>query len=52
VNIDDSPALAKRFGVRSIPTMILLRNGREIDRIVGALPAAELHRRLEQLGRA
>lgn len=37
---------AKRFGVRQYPTLIVVQNGQEIDRIVGALPAGELRRRL------
>jgi thioredoxin 2 len=49
VNIDDNPALAARFAVRSIPTLVVLRGGQEIDRIVGALPTAELDRRLARI---
>jgi len=50
VNIDENPDLAARFGVRSIPTMVVLRRGREVDRMVGALPADEIDRRLARLG--
>jgi thioredoxin 2 len=50
VNIDENPELAARYGVRSIPTMIVLRGGREIDRMVGALPGDEIERRLGRLG--
>lgn len=42
VNIDEEPALAQRFGVSSIPTMILVLHGREIDRIIGARSEADL----------
>ena len=42
VNIDEEPALAQRFGVSSIPTMILVSHGREIDRIIGARSEADL----------
>jgi thioredoxin 2 len=38
VNVDDAPNLAQRFNALSIPTMVVLRDGREIDRIVGADP--------------
>jgi thioredoxin 2 len=46
LNIDDNPMTAARFNVRNIPTLLLLRNGREIDRIVGVQPKAEIVRRL------
>jgi thioredoxin 2 len=49
VNVDENPATASRFGVRSIPTLLVLRDGREIDRIVGAQPKHEIARRLEAL---
>lgn len=47
LNIDENPATAARFNVRSIPTMLVLKAGREIDRIVGAVPKQEIVRRLE-----
>ncbi len=47
LNIDDNPMTAARFNVQSIPTLLLLRNGREVDRIVGAQPKAEIVRRLQ-----
>ena len=37
LNTDDEPALGQRFGVRSIPTLVLMERGRERDRVVGAL---------------
>ena len=39
VNIDDQPGLAMRFGVMSIPTVVFLKDGKEIDRKVGVQPA-------------
>jgi thioredoxin len=50
LNIDENPSAADRYGVRSIPTLLLLRGGREIDRIVGAQPRAEIVRRLQAAG--
>jgi thioredoxin 1 len=41
-NIDEAPALAERFGVTSIPTLLLLRDGREVARRVGLTPDSEL----------
>ncbi len=37
VNVDDAKALATRFGLRSIPTMIFFREGEEVDRLTGAV---------------
>lgn len=47
LNVDESPVTAGRFQVRSIPTLLILRAGLEVDRIVGAQPKAEIMRRLE-----
>jgi thioredoxin 2 len=46
VNVDEDPALGARFAARSIPLLVVLRDGREIDRIVGALPRSALEARL------
>ncbi|MDX1982543.1 MAG: thioredoxin [Bryobacteraceae bacterium] len=47
LNVDDNPMTASRFGVQSIPTLLILRGGREVDRIVGAVPKQEILRRLD-----
>jgi thioredoxin-like negative regulator of GroEL len=49
MNVDENPATSERFAIRSIPALLLFRGGREVDRIVGALPKAEILRRVEQL---
>jgi thioredoxin 1 len=38
VNVDENPTTAAKFGVRSIPTMILFKDGRAVDQLVGNLP--------------
>jgi thioredoxin 2 len=48
VNTDEQPQLAGRFGIRSIPTLILFREGREIARQSGAVDAAGLSRWLDR----
>ena len=48
LNVDENPETAARFGVQSIPTLLVLANGREVDRIVGVQPKAEIARRLER----
>lgn len=40
VNVDDEQELAVRYGVMSIPTVIFFKNGKEIDRKVGVMPAS------------
>jgi thioredoxin 2 len=42
VNSDDEQELSARFGIRSIPTLVLMRGGREVDRVSGALSSAQL----------
>lgn len=42
VDVDASPALADRFGIRSIPTLVLVAGGREIARVSGAMPGPAL----------
>ena len=49
LNIDANPATANRFGVRSIPTLLVLKHGQEVDRLVGVQPKQEILRRLESL---
>jgi thioredoxin 2 len=47
VNVDDNQGLAIRFNAMSIPTMVVLRDGQVVDRIVGAMPQPTLWSRLE-----
>jgi thioredoxin 2 len=46
VNVDDNPATARRYEAFSIPTMMLLRDGQLVDRIVGAMPKEQLVARI------
>jgi|SRR5688572_18344089 thioredoxin 2 len=49
VNVDENPATASRFQVRSIPTLLVLKRGEELERIVGVQPKQEILRRLERV---
>jgi thioredoxin 2 len=46
VNVDENQGLARRFDALSIPTLVVLRDGKSVDRIVGALPKPQLSARL------
>jgi thioredoxin 2 len=46
VDVDANPQLGARFGAQSIPLLVVMREGREVDRVVGALPRAALEQRL------
>jgi thioredoxin 1 len=47
VNVDEHPALAARFQVRSIPTLLFFKGGQVVDQVVGALPKGQIKRRLD-----
>ena len=49
LNVDDHPAVAAQYGIMNIPTLLLFKGGREVDRIIGVQPKEELVRRLEQV---
>jgi thioredoxin 1 len=42
VNVDEQPALAGRHEIRSIPTILFVKDGRVVDRVIGAVPRATL----------
>ena len=42
INVDEQPALAAQFGVMSIPTLVVVKNGQEVNRSVGAMPKARI----------
>lgn len=47
IDVDESPDVASRFGIRSIPCLVLFKNGEEADRVVGAQGKAQLKSWLE-----
>ena len=42
LNVDEAPDVARRYGVQGIPLLVLHRDGREVDRLVGAVPLEQL----------
>ena len=49
LNVDENPATAARFNAQSIPTLLTLKAGCEIDRMIGVQPKLEIARRLERV---
>ncbi len=48
LNVDNAPGIAARYGVRSIPTMLLFKAGRVDNQIVGAVPKVQITSLLDQ----
>lgn len=42
MNVDDNPATPGKYGVRGIPTLILFKNGKIVDQLVGAVPKSQI----------
>ena len=49
VNVDEQPELAQAFGVMSIPTLVVLKQGKPVSRMVGARPKSEILAELDRL---
>jgi thioredoxin 1 len=47
VNVDENPATASKFGIMSIPTIILFKDGQPAKKVIGARPKADLEREFE-----
>ena len=47
LNVDDSQEIAVQYDVRGIPCMIVFKNGKELDRIIGAYPEPELRKKID-----
>lgn len=49
LNVDENPGTAARYGIQSIPALVLFRDGRAVDRLVGVQPRAAIEDRLRAL---
>ncbi len=47
LNVDDAQSIAERYGVMSIPTLMLFKNGQIVERVVGVAPQAALEKKFE-----
>jgi thioredoxin 1 len=48
VNVDENPYISQRFGIQSIPTLMILKEGQVIDVMIGALPKGQIENRIKQ----
>jgi thioredoxin 1 len=48
LNVDDHPAIASQYGIRSIPALVIFKAGQQVDTIVGAVPAKTVVQALEK----
>lgn len=48
LNVDDNPTTAQRYGIKGIPTLILFREGKEVERVVGATSKESITRMIEK----
>jgi thioredoxin 1 len=48
LNVDDNPSVSQRYGIKGIPTLILFKNGREEERVVGATSEGAISRMLDK----
>jgi thioredoxin 1 len=47
VNVDENPGLAARYGIRSIPTVLFVKDGKVRDQLVGAVPKPHIQKKLD-----
>ena len=48
LNVDDNPSISQRYGIKGIPTLILFKNGREEERVVGATSEAAISKMIDK----
>ncbi len=49
VNVDENPEISMKFGIRSIPTLIVFKNGEVQEQIIGAVPKSEIEKALQKV---
>jgi thioredoxin 1 len=47
LDVDSSPSIAMKYGIRSIPALIFFKGGKPVDQIIGAVPKSALKRKID-----
>ena len=48
LNVDENPAIAAQFGIRSIPALLLFKNGKVVDQMLGAMPKNQISKKIDE----
>jgi thioredoxin 1 len=51
VNVDENPGLAARYGIRSIPTILFVKDGKVRDQLIGAVPKPQIQAKLDAVAK-
>ena len=49
VNVDENPGISAKFGIRSIPTILFMKGGEVVDKIVGAVPKEQMASKIDAI---
>lgn len=47
LNVDENPGISMKYAIRSIPTLLVFKNGEPVDQIIGAVPKREVQKRVD-----
>ena len=49
VNVDECPSMSQKYGIRSIPTLLIFKNGKVISQIIGVHPKRNIQKKLKEV---
>ncbi len=48
LNVDENPGVAAQFGIRSIPALLVFKNGKVVDQMLGAMPKNQISKKIDE----